>query len=772
MFRKVRFCSLRFCKLTIIVVIVLSAYTGMAAPAFGLPEDDRDRNGRAIMVVIDRITWDDLMKADVPVMKRLALTGACGLMTTNPATGGSREPENTYATIGAGTKILGGSSGEMGFNLVEPMENDTAGHAYFRRTGIRAGNGQVVHLGIAEMEKANQRQKYGWSIGSIGTVLHDNGMKTAVLGNADLPDSRSPHKGLRRQVASISMDVNGITDLGDVSDKTYRSDPGSPAGVRTNFTYILNEIVNLAGEADFIVIETGDTSRIDEKAPALDDKVMLRHRYDAIKRVDDFLGRLLGEIDLENDILLIVVPGPPGEAIRDGNLVTPFIMAGKGVEQGLAWSGTVKRPGLIANVDIASAVIAFFDLTGKTGRDNGPGPLLTGQAIVSRDVIGSGTTQADVFAGVSRLNEDLVFTAKARKPLVRGYLNIELIVIVACSLAVGLRRPLARRAVPLLVALTAVPGVLLCVNLLPRYGMSLMIIEVAALTAVITFLAIKLFPAGSLAPFAATTGLTVLLITADLFAGTPLGKTSPMSYDPMAGARFYGIGNEYMGVLIGAALVFSGLLLDAVKDSHSKWVKLLLGPFYITVILAIAAPVLGTNAGGTIAAVAGMSSAGLILSGAGINKRTVLAVSAAVILSIICFTFYDLTRAVEAQTHIGRTVGLINDNGFAEVQNIISRKLAVNLRLLKSTTWSWFFFSSILAILFLRKGFPGKFEGFRKRYPWFNKMLTPVFTASFIALIFNDSGIVAAAAMITFAVAPFLAGLALTDRRVCGQRQM
>jgi len=752
------------------MVLLFSASPGMAAPAPGSPQAERDRSGRAIMVVVDRITWDDLMKADVPVMKKLALTGASGLMTTNPAAGGSREPENTYATIGAGTKILGGSSGQMGFNLAEPMENDTAGHAYFRRTGIRAGNGQVVHLGIAEMEKANQSQKYGWSIGSIGTVLHDNGMKTAVLGNADLPDSRSPQKGLRRQVASISMDVNGITDLGDVSDKTYRPDPGSPAGVRTNFTYILNKVVNLADQADFIVIETGDTSRIGEKAPVLDDKVMLRHRYDAMERVDDFLGRLLGEIDLKNDILLIVVPGPPAEAIRDGNLVTPFIMAGKGVEQGLAWSGTVKRPGLIANVDIASAVIAFFDLPGKTGKDKGPGPLLTGQAVNSRDVIGSGTMRAGVLAGLSRFNEDLVFTAKARKPLVRGYLNIELIVIVICTLAVGLRRPLARRAVPLLVALTAVPGVLLCVNLLPRHGMLLMITEAVTVTAVITFLAVKLFPEGSLAPFAATTGMTVLLIIADLFAGTPLGKTSPMSYDPMAGARFYGIGNEYMGVLIGAALVFSGLLLDVVKKSHFKWFKLLLAPLYITVILAIAAPILGTNAGGAIAAVAGMSSAGLMLSGFGVNKRTVLAVSAAVILSIICFTFFDLTRAVEAQTHIGRTVGLINENGFTEIRNIITRKLAVNLRLLKSTTWSWFFFTGILAILLLRKVFPGKYEGFRKRYPWFNKMLTPVMTASFAALAFNDSGIVAAAAMITFAVAPFLAGLALTDKQASGQR--
>ncbi|WP_418790124.1 hypothetical protein [Phosphitispora sp. TUW77] len=763
------FHKMRLYILIIIAAMLLSIYPAMTAPAFGLPQSERDRNGRAIMLIIDRITWEDIMNADAPIMKKMALTGACGLMTTNPAPGGSREPVNTYATIGAGTKILGGLSGDMGFNLAETVENDNAGYAFFRRTGIRVGNSQVVHLGIAEMQKANERQKYDWRIGTIGTILHKNGMKTAVLGNADLPDRGNPQKGLRRQVVSISMDLNGITDLGDVTDKTYKYAPRSPAGVRTDFTHILNEFVNLAGEADFIVIETGDTSRVDEKASIFDNKVMLEHRYDALERVDGFLGRLLEQINLEKDMLLIVVPGPSEEAIKAGNLVTPFIMTGKGVTQGLVWSGTVKRPGLIANVDVASTVIGFFGLLCEFENDNGSEFWLGGQDIVSREATGPGITNEDVLAGVSRLNEDLVFAAKARKPLVRGYLNIELLLIIACSLAVMLRKSIARRIVPLLVALTAVPGVLLWVNFLPRYGMQLLIIEVAVLTAMFTFLAIKLFSAGSLMPFAATAGITVLMITVDLFAGTPLGRTSPMSYDAMAGARFYGIGNEYMGVLIGAALVFSGLFLDTVKQKysrHSKWVKILIVLFYMTVVFAIAAPEFGTNAGGTIAAVAGMSTAGMILSGAGINKKTALAVSIAVIVSMSCFTIYDLTRDMEAQTHIGRTIGLIKNIGFSEVTNIIIRKMSVNLRLIKYTTWSWFFFSSVLAILFLRKRLPGEFEGFRKQYPWFYNMLIPVLTASFFALIFNDSGIVAAASMIIFAVAPLLAGMALADKKV------
>ena len=32
-------------------------------------------------------------------------------------------------------------------------------------------------------------------------------------------------------------------------------------------------------------------------------------------------------------------------------------------------------------------------------------------------------------------------------------------------------------------------------------------------------------------------------------------RYSPLGYDPVGGARFYGIGNEYMGVLVGSSIL-------------------------------------------------------------------------------------------------------------------------------------------------------------------------------------------------------------------------
>ena len=47
---------------------------------------------------------------------------------------------------------------------------------------------------------------------------------------------------------------------------------------------------------------------------------------------------------------------------------------------------------------------------------------------------------------------------------------------------------------------------------------------------------------------------TTVVILVDLYTGTRLQEGSLLSYDPLGGARFYGVGNEYMGVLISAAI--------------------------------------------------------------------------------------------------------------------------------------------------------------------------------------------------------------------------
>ncbi|MGB9802178.1 MAG: hypothetical protein ACPLUI_00005, partial [Desulfofundulus sp.] len=68
------------------------------------------------------------------------------------------------------------------------------------------------------------------------------------------------------------------------------------------------------------------------------------------------------------------------------------------------------------------------------------------------------------------------------------------------------------------------------------------------------------------------------MILLDILLGGPLQKTAIMGYDPIVGARFYGIGNEYMGILIGSMIIGSTTLLTRLP----QWRKPLM---FLTAIL-------------------------------------------------------------------------------------------------------------------------------------------------------------------------------------------
>jgi len=704
---------------------------------------------QVVIIVVDQITWNDFKT--MPVIRELALQGSVGLMTTNPAGGQRRIPDNTYATIGAGAKIGGGPTGGMALNAHEPYLNGLASDEFYRRTGRRTAGQEVVNLGIVQMEKANLKLKYGFTPGALGTILHQNGMKTAVLGNADTTSADLLEHRFQRQAAAIAMDASGRVDFGDVSARTTKFDTESLAGVSTDFAYMLQGFDDLRNKADLVVLETGDTSRLNTMEAIGSKKAVHLQRQKVLANVDTFVGSLLQRLNLERDLVMVVVPGPSDKAMAEARYLTPFVMAGQGVIPGMAWSGTTKREGLVANTDITASVLAHFGMPpvikGKPGET---AIMLGGQAITSKST-------ADPLAAISKIEADAVFSFNARYPLVKGYINSALVMVALAAAGLLLKEQTVKYISPVLLGLTAVPGVMLWVKYFPRSSIVMLILEVFAVTALITWAALRLGRRNPLRPYLVTTGFTALLVVTDILAGAPLAKTSPFSYDVMIGARFYGIGNEYMGVVIGCVIVFTGLILDMVKNA--RIIKPALLPMFLAVVYIIAAPNLGTNVGGTIAALAGFGAAVMLIFGGSLNKTSVLAICGCIVVVLAGFMIYDMTRAVEAQSHIGRTVALIRENGFSEIANIISRKLEVNTRLILSTTWSWFYFLSLLVILVFNRVLPRQTAHFRQRNPWFSTMLSGVIIGSVFALIFNDSGIVAAATMIIFAVAPYLTGV-------------
>lgn len=695
---------------------------------------------RVVMVVVDDITWSDISNSRLPVLKNLILKGSSGLMTTNPAGGSPRTPSNTYATIGAGAKVNGGDSGGLGFNTFEKYETSTSDSSYYRRTGIRV-KGELVHLGIAQMETVNTELKYDYLPGSIGTILHRNGYKTAVIGNSDLPGVEGNDK-YRRFAVSIAMDKDGQVDYGNVSSNCFTTDPEIPGGIRTDYQRLLNEFTRVKSKAQFIVIDSGDMSRLEMQNDVVSHQTLLKQEQKALKRLDGFLGRLSSEMNLDRDIIMIVTPGPSSEAMRNGDFLTPVIISGKNIEKGIVWSGTTKRDGLISNTDIAATVLGYFGIPPVVNLSGEKKDIvLNGQIILSR-------SSADPVSEVGILGEKTTFIHNARYPFVKTYINTALFALIAAFLCLKLGFRAGSVIRPVLLGVTFMPPVFMLTYFLTGYSLySAGLLTIAVLT-VLVF--VSNITANLLSPFILSCGLTMAVLIIDMFTGGSLSKTSPLSYDASAGARFYGIGNEYMGVLIGSTITFSGLVFDRFKTMAPLFRRFLTIILFVIVIYVISAPNLGTNAGGALAAIAGLGTAGLVLWGGRLSWKSALPVAGCAIAGLAVIALFDMTRAVETQSHVGRTIGLIRENGINEILNICFRKLEVNIKLIKYTSWSWFLVTGLAVVLLRHKLFPAEADLFEKRYPWFNKLIPAIAAASLVALVFNDSGVVAAATLLTY----------------------
>jgi len=119
-------------------------------------------------------------------------------------------------------------------------------------------------------------------------------------------------------------------------------------------------------------------------------------------------------------------------------------------------------------------------------------------------------------------------------------------------------------------------------------------------------------------------------------------------------------------------------------------------------------------------------------------------------------TFYDMQRPVEMQTHIGRAANQIVAGGWQEILLIIKRKMAMNIKLIRYTIWSYVFMVIMLVVSLLLVRPVGAMQQLRQQHPYIFKGFIGIITAAFVALLVNDSGIVAASTTSIYLVFPIL----------------
>mgnify|MGYP005849026469 FL=1 len=711
---------LPFCFLLGLFLLFSLSSSGSAAPPAGR---------RAVVLFLDRIGLADLARPDLPNFSWCLRHGAVGLMNTRTA--GVFTSECTYVTLGAGSRAVGGPSTGAAYAAMDPLENGTAADALWRNTGHRPRPENLVLPGVAEIAAQNALEDHPVHPGLLGDSLHRAGLSTCALGNADTPE------GPGRYVVAFAMDGRGIVDLGEVGQHLLRADAAWPFGLRTDYDALAAAFARYLPRAALIAVELGDTTRLDAYGAYLlpEREAVLRHR--ALRAADAFLGRIRRELDLGRTLLVITSPTPGLRAQERGYIMTPLIVVGPGFAPGRLFSATTRRPGIVTNMDLAPTILAFLGLPIP--------PEAAGRPLESRPEHGA--------LAELRAEEDRLTTAALwGQPLLRFLTVLLDAVFILCSLyLLWPELPGARLLQGVLLVVAALPLALLLAPLPRQPGLFL-----PCLAGVATVLSAVLFalPRRDFFPLFLLYLATALAIVLDQLAGAPLARRSLLSYSPLAGSRFYGLGNEYMGVLLGAGLMAAGMAFA--RWEGRRWLLPAVLASFGSLALIVGAPGLGTNVGGFLAAAVGFGAAGLSFAKRKPSLRGVLSSLGGAFAFLLLLAILDSLRDPSLQTHLGRLVMAIRQGGLGPLWEVARRKLAMNLKLVRFSGWSRVVLFSLAGMVATAVIPAGRGRRVARGAPSLVKAIWACLAAALGAFAFNDSGIVAAGTLLVFPTTAWL----------------
>ncbi|WP_026475816.1 alkaline phosphatase family protein [Alkaliphilus transvaalensis] len=699
----------------LILTILLIIVTILSSPLVAFGQHSQDNQNKVVMIIVNRVDLDDLSK--MKEVQKMMEEGSIGLM--NIRASGRYSEYKSYATIGWGTRAEASQDGQAFSNI-----NEETIAIYQRRTGETPEEKGIINLAINTLIQQNLRGEFGAIPGSLGEVLRRNGIKTGMIGSASSDENKSPSAGL------IAMDQKGYIDYGDVEGRHLIDNPLKPYGIQTNYELLFEDFKEFYLHSDFIVIETGDLSRLESYKSKLNDETYEKYRNAIFEDIQIFVEKVMDYIDQDqaNTLLMLVVPYPTDVTFEAGNRLTPVVFYGKNIKTGLLVSDTTRRTGIIGNIDIAPTILAHFGLNSNE--------MMTGREI-------SSVTSDNNLNYLRELGLRVLYTSQQRYRVLYTFAVFEMLASVVALLAIILKKNIPQKIKGV------IAGILLATIIIPFVFLILPLLKITAITYIYIFLIILTIIFVSLIRILAkqdevgtlilATGLVVLGLVIDILTGQNLIKNSLLGYDPIIGARYYGIGNEFTGVLIGSTLVFSTAIIQ--KNAKFKWGI----PFiYILIIMIIGFPKWGANVGGTITAMVAFLYSLFRVFGKQMNIKKWLLIAGLVVLGVGTFALIDLF-VLESKSHLAGAIHQIYRGGPWVILQIITRKLAMNIRVMGVTIWSRVLLMAVavLGILFYKP--MGVLKKIANEYSQLTIGWTGILVAAAVGFVVNDSGVVMAA---------------------------
>jgi hypothetical protein len=713
------------------VVPLALLLVGGGPSASATPAAPSAAKGRNVLVLsMPTMAWSDLYRGNTPNLDRLLDGSAVAALSVRDVVR-STSAVDGYAALSAGTRARGvGDSGEV----LEPDEDFfgvPAGSVFRRNTGADPGGG-VVSLAQPQVVHRNDRLPYDAEVGALGQALEDAKVPRAVIANA-VGRFALGSPTFDREGGSALVDEKGVVPEGAVSGALIEEDALAPFGVRYDLDAVMAAFGRVWDDGGVVMVEASDLARVDRYRTMATSAQQARLRADALRSTDELVRRLLEQVDLSKDAVLVVGPyhSSAGSHLTVAGLHAP------GVAPGLLRSATTRRGGFVTLVDIAPTIL---DLAGVSRPDSMEGrPFERTERGAA-----SGKARAD---DLVRVNKEAKFRDHMVAPVATLFVVLQAALLAVAVLArqqAERRRWLRGVAFAALAMLCYLPATYLAGQLpFYRWGEGAYYGFIAVVALGLAGLAELGGRRHRLDPLFLALGLVFGLLVIDMVLGAPLQIDTVFGYSPTVGGRFAGMGNLAYGQFAAAAFLLAGLIVHRVADRR-RAVALGLGVLALAVVID-GSPIWGSDVGGVLAFVPAIGVTASKLLRIPIRLKTLLVSASAAVLAIAVFAAIDLSRPSDQQTHLGRLVESISSDGWGSFATVVTRKLGANLGVITSTVWTAMVPLALVLAAYLLWRAPGAARAIRSAIP---EALGGLLVVGVLGFALNDSGIAVPGVMI------------------------
>ncbi len=650
------------------------------------PTEQVATTGRPPVVVImtGGLRWDTFDPAQTPAIASLAASGIMANMVPVISRGASC-PLDSWLALSAGRQTAPVALSRpwmCGQQWVLPD-----------RKLARWGEYQTT---ISASQSAAQ-------LGTVAQILADSGVTSQPIG-----------AGAAHVLANSEGVVPGNYLLAPRSDEAL-AERVAQAARQYDVTFVDAYPVDYSAITRWIVSRLGLQSPEREKQESDAAADLNANRVEAVVSALPAGTRVLlvslTDVDSVRSMQVVIAADVAGDSVAAaGGTSGPDEAAGSRLMPSIGYSDSVRQPGVVQLSDLPPTLFSWL------GIQDAPG--VSGTPMVTHDeLLQTCTVTDDCFS--ARLDDlsDRATHASAMR-MTRGefiqYLTRAAVGYFLLSLVLLARRPYRYLASwPRLrtvwiwvgVTLAAVPVSSLLMNALPWWNTSFAKLAliggswlVAAGLACAAMAARRWHIA---APLLIISALTALVFLTDAATGSRLMADSPVGFNLLNAARFYGVGNEAFALLATGTLTVLAFVGVWLRDRtfgriRGRWAAVFVVSLLGLWVAAIdALPSKGADFGGVLSFIPALLVLVLAVGRFRLSFARVAIIGVITVAVATTIAMIDWMRAPTARSHLGRFVQSIVDG---ELFEVIGRKLGTNLRLFTGSTHRWVVLAALLLV--------------------------------------------------------------------------